>query len=341
MGLKIGIDVGGTFTDAVLLNDCSLMRCCKVMTQPDDLVQTLLNAIDTLEADCSQICEITVSTTLVTNAILQERIPGVHLVLFPGNGMKLNALSWPVEFHILSGELDFRGREVGQPDHREWAALAEKLKKEKKPRVAIVGKFSHRNNIHELLLAEYLKNELPHIEIMTGSQWGQPNFYRRSLTAYLNLAAQAIFDDFAMNLKIALEFRGYNGTVRVLKADGGVLPIEQIRPIDSIYSGPAASILGALAQQQESNESYVVVDIGGTTTDIGLVLSGTPLMSAKGAQIGLYKTSIRSLAVRSLSIGGDSTITERDGEIIIEPFRLGPASCIGGPKPTPTDALSL
>ncbi|ADY56067.1 Hydantoinase/oxoprolinase [Syntrophobotulus glycolicus DSM 8271] len=339
MGRKIGIDVGGTFTDAVLLEDCSLLRCCKVMTEPDDLLQTLLNAIDTLETDCSEINEITVSTTLVTNAVLQKRTPGVHLVLFPGTGMKLSALPWPVEFHVLTGELDFRGREVRPPDRGEWAGLVEQLRQEKQPLVAIAGKFSHRNHIHELQLAEYLKKELPHVEIMTGSQWGQPNFYRRSLTAYLHLASQTIFDDFASQLKFALECRGYTSVIRVLKADGGVLPIEKIRPVDSIYSGPAASILGAMAQQDNPEQSYVVVDIGGTTTDIGLVLSDAPLRSAKGAQIGPYFTSIRSLAVRSLPIGGDSAITVRKGKIRIEPFRHGPARCIGGPEPTPTDAL--
>ncbi|MFA6808474.1 MAG: hydantoinase/oxoprolinase family protein, partial [Eubacteriales bacterium] len=155
---------------------------------------------------------------------------------------------------------------------------------------------------------------------------------------YLNLASRGLFLDFTLNLKKAIESRGYKAPIRVLKADGGVLPLAKIRPVESIFSGPAASILGALAQS-EPKDSFVVVDIGGTTTDIGLVLSGSPLISSKGAKIGSYFTNVRSLAVRSVPIGGDSVIIKENGEIKLANYRLGPAYCLGGNKPTPTDAM--
>jgi len=340
MGYKIGIDVGGTFTDVVLIHGDEVIRMAKIPTQQRDLLHTLLSAIDEFELSILRsIDHITVSTTLITNAILQNHLPPVELILFPGSGMRLSALPWPIPFRILAGELDFRGREVQPPSPEEWKKLVSELSTQHpNVPVAIVSKFSHRNHIFEEQLAAYLKKEIPQIVMALGSEWGQSNFYRRSLTTYLHLASQKIFSTFSSQLTEALKTRGCNAPIRILKADGGVLPLENIRPVESIYSGPAASVLGALAQSPGQG-SYIVVDIGGTTTDIGLVLTGNPMMGSQGAQIGPYLTHVRSLAVRSVAIGGDSTVLNVDGEIQLADHRLGPAYCMGGKHPTPTDAM--
>ncbi len=338
MSYKLGIDVGGTFTDAVLIRDNEVQNKGKIPTDKENLLETIIRATDLLDISNREIEQITISTTLVTNAILQNHLPNVNLVLFPGSGMKLSSLPWPVDYKVLSGELDFRGREVSPPNKKEWLQLVEQLKSSPEQGIAISGKFSHRNNIHEAQLASYLEKELPQANIALGSQLGQTNFYRRSLTTYLNLASQRLFLEFASQLRSAMAARSCKAPVRVLKADGGVLPLDKIRPVESIYSGPAASVLGALAQSN-SEDSYVVVDIGGTTTDIGLVLSGSPLISAHGARIGSFLTNVRSLAVRSVPIGGDSAVVMENGQISLASYRLGPAYCIGGSNPTPTDAL--
>lgn len=340
MGSLIGIDVGGTYTDAVRITDGHIDIKGKIPTNQDDILSTVIAALDHLKiSESKDIDHITVSTTLVTNAIVQNRLPDVRLVLFPGSGMKLSALPWPVSYTAFAGELDYRGRVVKETDIVEFQALADELKQvSPKPLTAIVSKFSHRNNIFEEKLAAFLKEEVPELTVALGSQYGQTNFYRRSLTTYLNVAAGELFHRFTEQLLQALAVRGCHAPVRVLKADGGVLPLAKIRPVESIYSGPAASVLGAMAQST-SEKSYVIVDVGGTTTDIGLVLSGSPLASMHGAQIGDFLTNVRSLAVRSLSVGGDSAVIMEDGEITLADYRLGPAYCIGGHVPTPTDAI--
>ncbi|HHV65049.1 MAG TPA: hydantoinase/oxoprolinase family protein [Peptococcaceae bacterium] len=340
MGSIIGIDVGGTFTDAVLIAGTEIIKTGKIPTQSDDLLNTILNALDYLEVSkINSLEQITVSTTLVTNAILQKRLPPIELVLFPGSGMKLSSLNWPVAYRTISGELDYRGRIVAPVNQGEWQALAEDLIKDNSsPKVAIVSKFSHRNNSFEKDLAAFLKDRIPNISLALGSEWGQANFYRRSLTTYLNLACRDLAATFATQLQNALKARGCQAPVRVLKADGGVLPLTKVRPVESIYSGPAASVLGALALSN-SEESYIVVDVGGTTTDIGLVLSGKPLMSSKGAQIASFLTNVRSLAVRSIPVGGDSSVLTENGKIVLADYRLGSAYCLGGTTPTPTDAM--
>jgi N-methylhydantoinase A/oxoprolinase/acetone carboxylase beta subunit len=338
---RVGIDVGGTYTDAVSIQDGHIRHTAKIPTQSENLVETLIDAFDKLcIPDEQALTQITVSTTLVTNAILQNRIPAVELLLFSGNGMSVDALPWPVSYLELSGEMDFRGREIEPPDQSEWEKMLGKNKKliENPAQVAIVGKFSHRNSQHEKQLASYLEGINPSLRIAQGHAWGQVNFYRRSLTTYLNLAVTDVYHQFAQQLQSAISARKIVAPIFILKADGGILPISKIRPIESIYSGPAASILAALTQS-EPTDSSIIVDIGGTTTDIGIVLSGVPLLSSKGAQIGPFSTLVRSLAVRSIPVGGDTAIRATAEGFVLESYRLGPAYCLGGKLPTPTDAM--
>ena len=335
----VGIDVGGTYTDAVFFHDGHIQSTAKVPTQSEKLVETLINAFDKLNIpDEHEIDQITVSTTLVTNAILLNKIPNVELLLFSGNGMKIDALPWPVSYTELSGEMDFRGREIESPNQMEWERLKSSVLQDNQAQVAIVGKFSHRNCLHEEQLATYLKEHNPTIRIALGHEWGQANFYRRSLTTYLNLGVSDLYHRFAQQLQTAIIARNIKAPIFILKADGGSLPLSKIRPIDSIYSGPAASVLAALTQNDPASSS-IVVDIGGTTTDIGLILSGVPLVSSKGAQIGAFSTLVRSLAVRSIPVGGDSVVSAKNPGFILESYRLGPAYCLGGNAPTPTDAM--
>ncbi|AFQ44390.1 hydantoinase/oxoprolinase family protein [Desulfosporosinus meridiei] len=336
---RIGIDVGGTYTDAVYITNGQIQHTAKVPTQSENLVETLMNAFDNLKIqDEQEISQITVSTTLVTNAILQNRIPPVKLFLFSGNGMKVDALPWPVTYTELSGEMDYRGREITSPDQEEWQKLNLADLEDDYSHVAIVGKFSHRNSLHEEQLAAYLKEHNPLIRMALGHEWGQSNFYRRSLTTYLNLGVSDLYQQFVQQLQAAVRARNIQAPIFILKADGGSLPLAKIRPIDSIYSGPAASVLAALTQTSP-DESSIIVDIGGTTTDIGLALSGVPLLSSKGARIGEFSTLVRSLAVRSIPVGGDSVVRLNDQGVVLENYRLGSAYCLGGANPTPTDAM--
>lgn len=339
MRRRVGIDVGGTFTDAVLMNGEHIEDKAKVPTNPDDLLETILNAIDTLRVSGQRpVAQINVSTTIVTNAILQGRFPRVELCLLPGTGMNLNTFSWPISYQKLSGSIDYRGREVKPINELDSKRLIQKWKDKGISHVAIVGKFSHRNNIHEEQIATAFQRAIPNLQIALGHHWGQSNFFRRSLTTYLNLASHDLFNEFAGNLQEAVLARGCHAPIYVLKGDGGVLPLTKVRPVESIYSGPTASVLGALTQSDET-ASFVIVDIGGTTTDLGIVLSGSPLISSRGAKIGPYSTLVRSLAVRSVPIGGDSVIITDGNNFSLATYRFGPAFCLGGPAPTPTDAM--
>ncbi|MBC7324463.1 MAG: hydantoinase/oxoprolinase family protein, partial [Moorella sp. (in: Bacteria)] len=140
----------------------------------------------------------------------------------------------------------------------------------------------------------------------------------------------------------ALAQRNIYAPVFILKADGGTLPLSYSpeAAIETIFSGPAASTLGVQALTPEG-ETSVVVDIGGTTTDLALILGGQPLLSSKGARINDYLTHVRTLAVKSVPMGGDSVCERVGKEIIVYSERMGEPYCLGGPMPTPTDALRV
>ena len=160
---------------------------------------------------------------------------------------------------------------------------------------------------------------------------GKLNFPRRVATTMLAAASRDRYKEFFEKIKKALDERNIRAPVYILKADGGTLPIEKSMefPVETIFSGPAASTIGALALTPE-NETSVVVDIGGTTTDLALILSGKPLLASKGAKLGGFLTQVRAFAVRSIAVGGDSIVRIRDSssgikEISIGPERAGPA----------------
>jgi N-methylhydantoinase A/oxoprolinase/acetone carboxylase beta subunit len=171
---------------------------------------------------------------------------------------------------------------------------------------------------------------------------GQLNFPRRAATTLLTVATKDKYREFAEFMSNALKQRKISAPVYILKADGGTLPLDKSieMPVETIFSGPAASIMGVLALTPVGQTS-VVVDIGGTTTDLALILSGKPLLSSKGAKVESLLTHVRAFAVKSVAIGGDSTVKVANDCITIGPHRNGPALCMGGTEATPTDAMRV
>ena len=154
----------------------------------------------------------------------------------------------------------------------------------------MVSKFGQRNPSHELRVEEILREMYPGCKVELGHKVsGKLNFPRRVATSMLASATGERYQGFVAEIKKALEERKIRAPVYILKADGGTLPIEKSVefPVETIFSGPAASTIGALALTPEGQTS-VVVDIGGTTTDLALILSGKPLIASKGARLGNF-----------------------------------------------------
>ncbi len=342
--MLIGIDVGGTTTDAVVVDGNKVVKTAYVPTNHDNLLKCLLLALDELVQgiDTGKIERVVLSTTLITNMIAEGKTDPVALVLIPGPGT--NPRDYALgESIILDGAIDFRGKEIDRLKESQIKEAASKIRGQGLSRVAVVGKFCQRNHAHELLVGEILAAALPGVKIERGHKVsGQLNFPRRAATTLLTAATKDSYERFAKDVAAALKERRISAPVYILKADGGTLPLDKSvqMPVETIFSGPAASIMGVLALT-DPGQSSVVVDIGGTTTDLALILSGKPLLSAKGARVGSLLTQVRAFAVKSVAIGGDSTVTVCCGSLTVGPHRDGPPLCMGGNGPTPTDALRV
>ncbi len=337
----IGLDVGGTHTDVVLLGKDGLIREVKVATDTAALFDAVLSGIEKITEgiDPEDIHRVVLSTTLTTNAIVQGKNPEVGMIVASGPGIDPELFRTNPHYYAVSGAMDHRGRETEPVDRDEIAGIAKKLKEVGIRNVGIVGKFSTRNPSHELAIHEQLKPDFG--KMFMGHQIsGNLNFPRRIATTFLNATVRPIHRKFYEAVQNSLADKGLAVPIHVLKADGGTMSFEASLdfPAQSILSGPAASVMGAIGFAPKKGDC-LVLDIGGTTTDMAVLTNGVPLLDPLGITLGEHKTLIRSLETRSIGIGGDSAVSVENGELKIGPGRLGPAMAFGGRNPTPTDAV--
>lgn len=342
--MYIGLDVGGTFTDAVLLEKGQVRAWTKVPTGKD-LLTSVLEAIDKVLAGvhADLIGRVVLSTTMITNLIAEKKYDPVGLILIPGPGLDNSHHNYDTKTYVMSGAIDYRGREITPLSSAELEDALAGLASGNYKKIAVVGKFSSRNSKHEVEIDNIIRQANPDLQVELGHRVaGQLNFPRRVMSTLLTSATRDKYQFFADSVLAALDSRGVKCPVYILKADGGTMPFRSslTTPVETIFSGPAASILGVQALIPPG-ETAVVVDIGGTTSDLALILSGQPLLSSKGADIDGQMTHVRALAVKSVPVGGDSVVERVGKEIILLSEKVGPPFCMGGPMPTPTDALKV
>jgi N-methylhydantoinase A len=339
----IGLDVGGTHTDVVLLDEKGLQKEVKVTTDAADLFNSVLSGLTAITADIdpTAIERIVLSTTLTTNAIVQHKMPPVGMIVSSGPGIDPEFYRTNSHYFAVAGSIDHRGREVEPIDAAEIQQIVADLQKEDIRYIGVVGKFSVRNPCHELEISRILNDSFEKV-FMGHRVSGNLNFGRRIATAFLNASVYPLHKEFFQAVQQSLEARGLKLPLRLLKADGGNMNFNTSieYPAQTILSGPAASAMGATAFGSEA-EDTLVMDIGGTTTDMAVLIKKAPVLDPVGIKLGDYKTLIRSLETLSIGLGGDSAVKVIDGKLTVGPERLGPAMAYGGPAPTPTDALCL
>jgi len=337
----IGLDVGGTHTDVVLLNRQGIVRDIKVPTDTSNLFGTVLEGLAKVMTgvEPEAVRRVVLSTTLTTNAIVQKKIPDVGIIVSSGPGIDPRYFQTGDNFFTVSGSIDHRGREVEPVDPGEIERVGRELLASGIRHVGVVGKFSVRNPAHELQIKARLGDAFEKV-FLGHLISGHLNFPRRIATTYLNAAVYPVHKEFFEAVQQSLEARGLSMPIRILKADGGNMNFASSIefPGQTILSGPAASVMGAVAYADHMADS-LVLDIGGTTTDMTILMGGVPLLAPLGINVGGYRTLIRSLDTHSIGVGGDSLVRLSNQRIEVGPERLGPAMAHGGPVPTPTDAL--
>lgn len=340
--MLLGLDVGGTFTDAVIIDGHRVVATAKRRTTKDNLMNGIGEALDAvLEGyDVSNIEQVTLSTTVVTNTIVEGKEQPVDLYVVTGPGRNVDDI-FPVSPIYLQGYTDHRGIVVEHTPADAVRGIANMAQARSGTGLAAVSaKFGVRNPQEELSITEELKNT--YHTISNGSLLsGSLNFPRRTISAYFNSAVTPVFTVFKKNVEDALSARNIVAPLHILKADGGSLPIEHMlsRPVETTFTGPAATVLGLSALGAIGNQHTVALDIGGTTTDISLWKHGRPLMTKNGVSIREYPSAVRSFAVTSVGIGGESVVRFKNGNLTVGPERVGPSVALGGVEPTLGDAL--
>ncbi len=340
MPLIIGIDVGGTHADGVLLDGKSIIIKEKVAVNQDNLSESVLTLLKILVEKAEEpLASIHLSTTLCTNSVVNDNLDKVGMLIQSGPGMNPSFLRCGEHVEFLDGAVDHRGHILKDPDMELIDDAGRRFKRYDIKSIGVVTKFSQRNSSHEKQVKERLKPDFSYVT-MGHRLSGLPNFPRRVYTTWLNAALKSQFRVFRKAISDGLKELNIDCPCHVLKADGGTMPfpVAAALPCETVLSGPSASVMGCLALQEDHRDS-ILLDIGGTTTDIGILARGVPLLEPYGVTIQGRPTLIRALNTRSVGLGGDSSVTFDGSSYTIGPNRNGPPMALGGPDPTPTDAM--
>ncbi|WP_379061739.1 hydantoinase/oxoprolinase N-terminal domain-containing protein [Mesorhizobium sp. UC74_2] len=342
--LFLGIDTGGTYTDAVLWSDTGdkgiVVAKAKSLTTRHDLAVGISGAVgQVLEqtgADPASIKLVSMSTTLATNALVEGQGGRVALVMIgfgqadlERDGLKTALSTDPVFF--CPGGHDVHGNAAAL-DLSELQAVLPELGRSVSG-FAVCAYFATRNPAHELAARELIRDVtgLPvTCSHELSSKLGGP---RRALTTLLNARLIAMIDRLVAATEGFLAERGIAAPLMVVRGDGALVSADfaRQRPIETILSGPAASLVGA--RHMTGLDDAVVSDIGGTTTDVAVLDKGRPRLDPEGATVGGFRTMVEAVAMRTFGLGGDSEVTLEDGglspRIQLGPRRVVPLALAG------------
>lgn len=337
----IGIDVGGTHTDGIIIEKGKVLASIKIPTNKENLYSSIIGAVDSIleNTEPGKIKRVVLSTTLTTNAIVQKKTEKTAVIVSSGPGINPKNHEIGDLYKVVKGSLDHRGRELTPIDESEIRDLAKEIKSQGIKNIAVVSKFSPRNPDHENKKEEILSSNFENI-FKGHNVSGSLNFPRRINTTWLNASVHEAYKEFFLSVDKSFREKGINAPVHILKADGGTMPLKEsvLFPAQTIFSGPAASVMGALPSAHKNHDT-IILDVGGTTTDMAILARGVPVLAPNGIEIENIKTMIRAIETKSIGIGGDSFIEVTDDNIKIGPLRKGPAMAFGGETPTPVDAF--
>jgi N-methylhydantoinase A/oxoprolinase/acetone carboxylase beta subunit len=327
--LGLGIDTGGTFTDGVVvdLTTHKVLAKAKSPTTYHDLSIGIRNAVAEVfrigNFRHDDIRLVGISTTIATNSVLQGRGGRVGLI---GIGWKPQD-NWELGCDIarfVKGGHDSVGNQNEPLDEDALeSAITEML--HQVDAIVVSSIFSICNPAHEIRAKEMIQKHTDIPVVLSHVLTGDLGIYERTVTALLNAKLIPIMKQFMSSVEKSLKDLGLAARIMVFKGDGGLMSLEmaQERPIETILSGPAASLMGGKVLGHV--EDCIVVDIGGTSTDIAFMERGFPKLTQEGAVVGGWRTRVKAIDIWTCGLGGDSIIwLDEDGEICIGPERVIP-----------------
>lgn len=341
MALALGVDTGGTYTDAVLIRDeREVIASAKSLTTRHDLAEGIGGAVAAVlaqaQVDPSEIGLASLSTTLATNALVEGQGGRVALILigFRATDLDKHGLSDALAGDpalVLEGGHDHAGGEKAALDEaslRDWLAQHG----EAVSGFAVAGQFATRNPAHEQRVTALIQELTGRPVSASHHLSSRLNGPKRALTAVLNARLIGMIDRLIFQAEVKLRQLGVTAPLMVVRGDGALISADfaRARPIETILSGPAASIVGAC--WMTGAQQALVSDIGGTTTDVAVLRDGRPAIDPDGAQVGPYRTMVEAVAMRTVGLGGDSEVhfvsEGLQGGITLGPSRVLPVALI-------------
>ena len=346
MAILLGVDTGGTYTDAVLIRDEEVViASAKALTTRHDLAIGVGGAVRAvLEQSgiaASDVSMASLSTTLATNALVEGQGGRVALIYIgfrekdlDGHGLRDALKGDPCI--VLRGGHNHAGGEANPLDEDALIAFLEENKNEVSG-FAVASQFATRNPAHELRTLAMVTQITGKPVSASHQLSAKLNGPKRALTAVLNARLIGMIDRLIGRAEDELKDIGIIAPMMVVRGDGALISSAQARerPIETILSGPAASIVGA--RWMTGADHALVSDIGGTTTDIAVLRNGRPAIDAGGARVGPYRTMVEAVAMRTHGLGGDSEVhflsEGLQGGVTLGPRRLLPISLLAMDAP--------
>ena len=350
MAYGIGIDTGGTYTDAVVydFDTCTVLAQEKTPTTHHDLSLCIGHALDLLPASLvAQADRISLSTTLATNACVEHKGGRARLVLM---GTTRKTLAWigaDKKYGLLDDEvlcLDTKGSFDGKVvDHPDWdAVMAENDAFFAQAEALSVAEMNAPRNgaACELAARDALAARYPVPVVMASELVDDLNMMERGATALLNARLLPVIESFMNAVDTALHARGLTPAQMIVRSDGSLMTdsLARLRPVETILSGPAASVIGSKALCARSN--CLIVDMGGTTTDISILRGGRPLMT-DGIRIGGWRTQIKGVFTDTFALGGDTRLVICDGKLQLDSRRVEPLCAAASRWPQIRSSLEM
>jgi N-methylhydantoinase A/oxoprolinase/acetone carboxylase beta subunit len=329
MKLGLGIDTGGTFTDAALvdLDTSRIIAKAKSPTSYEDLSIGIISALDQIidrpGVNKADIRIVGLSTTLATNSLLQGKGGQVGLI---GIGWKPEP-DWTLgckNSRFIKGGMDSIGRTAEAMDEGELIDAIEEVS-QGVDAIVISGLFSVCNGMQEMAAREAVIRRTGLPVIMGQSLTMDLGIYERSVTAILNAKLLPVINDFLDSMERSITSRSIDARIFVFKGDGGLMTLgtARERPVEMVLSGPAASLMGGKVLAKVEN--CIVVDMGGTSTDIAFMDDGFPRLNNEGATVGHWRTRVKGIDIWTCGLGGDSIITVDNHNVVtIGPERVIP-----------------
>ncbi len=358
MSFRLGIDVGGTNTDAVILDGDNRVKAkAKCPTTPD-ISTGIQGAVDRVlgksKIDSSQILYAMLGTTHATNAIVERKgLSKVGVVrLGAPSGLAIPPMmDWPADivshigsyYSMVKGGYEYDGKPISHPENEEIEQALRKLKNSGIEALAVSCVFSPVNNDQEMLARELATQILgKDFPVSLSSEVGTIGILERENATVLNAAILKIADSAYGAFQNILKAHGITADLFITQNDGTLMAVDYARryPVLTIASGPTNSLRGAAFLS--GLDEAIVVDVGGTTTDVGILKSGFPRESTMGVEIGGVRTNFRMPDLISIGLGGGSIVAEYNGDFRVGPesvgYRItGEALVFGGKTLTATD----